>query len=79
MAEKLKAKNSLFLKKAAKAAVSYIWRKKNVYIKDFIFNEDGIETMEWLAILVATAVLIGVCAQVAKAIKEKTKNVANNI
>ena len=50
-----------------------------MYLQQFITEEDGVETMEWIAILMVTAVLIGICAQIAKVIKTKTKGIANSL
>ena len=46
-------------------------------IKDFIHDESGVETMEWLAILCIVAALIVVAAKCADAIKAKMINVAS--
>ena len=49
------------------------------YFKNFISNEDGVETMEWIAILSVTAVLIGIAVKVGIAIKERMAEAASNI
>ena len=47
------------------------------YISNFFNNEDGVETMEWIAIITVVAVLIGVCAKLGSSLKEGTKDIAN--
>lgn len=41
------------------------------YVSDFLKEEDGVETMEWIAIVVVAAVMIGIAAACGKQIKEK--------
>lgn len=48
-------------------------------IKYFIYDEDGVETMEWLTIVCVVAALIGVAVKCAGAIKEKMITVASYI
>lgn len=48
-------------------------------LKKFIYDESGVETMEWIAILTVAAVLIAVCVGLGKKMKSKTKNLANKI
>lgn len=49
------------------------------YISDFIKEEDGVEAMEWLAIVCVAAALIGIAAKCADAIKTKIVGVASYI
>lgn len=54
-------------------------KRGSVMLKEFIFDESGVETMEWIAILTVAAVLIAVCVGLGKKMKSKTKNLANKI
>lgn len=49
------------------------------YVCEFRNSEEGIETMEWIAILAVVAALIVICARVGTSVKEKLENVADNI
>lgn len=50
-----------------------------MYLKQFIYNEDGVETIEWIAILAVTAGLIAIVGSAAKTVKGKLKGVAKAI
>lgn len=49
------------------------------YFNEFVANENGIETMEWIAILAVAAALIVICARIASSVKEKFEGVADNL
>lgn len=49
------------------------------YLKDFIKNEDGMETIEFLVVLAVIAGLIGIVVSVGKNIKIKGTKVANHL
>lgn len=53
-----------------------MWCMKK-YVKRFIEEEDGVEAIEWLAILAVAAALIGVAATIAKEIKARMSNLGN--
>ena len=50
-----------------------------MYLKDFIYEEDGIETMERLAILCVAAALIAIIAKVASSLKGKISGLASSL
>lgn len=50
-----------------------------MYLKQFLREEDGVETIEWIAILAVSAGIIAVVGSAAKAVKGKLKGVANAI
>lgn len=54
---------------------SYFWEECYMrrYMKDFLYNEDGTEIIEWLAILAVASVLVAVVV----AIGEKAKGTLN--
>lgn len=49
------------------------------FFEDFIKEEDGVEAMEWLAIVCVAAVMIAIAAKCADAIKSKMTSVASYI
>lgn len=50
-----------------------------MYLKEFIQDEEGLETMEWLAILCVTAALIAIIAKVASSMKGKLSGLASSL
>lgn len=49
------------------------------YINLFLKNEDGVETMEWIAIISVTAGLIVIAAKCGNKLKRKLSNIAGSI
>lgn len=49
------------------------------YFKQFIKKEEGVETMEWIAIIAVTAVLIAACAGIARVLKDRMKGISNKV
>ena len=49
------------------------------YLKEFINNENGVETMEWIAIISVTAGLIVIAAKCGNKLKQKLSGIAGNI
>ncbi len=49
------------------------------YVKAFFLNDEGVETMEWLAIVVVAAVLIGIAVACGDKIKTKLSNAVSYI
>lgn len=49
------------------------------YLKSFIYKEDGVETMEWIAIISVTAALIVIAAKCGNKIKHKLSGIAGSI
>lgn len=51
----------------------------NYYFNSFIKNEDGVEAMEWMAIVAVAAILIGIAVKCGNKLQSKMKNIASNI
>ena len=49
------------------------------YFKSFIKNEEGVEAMEWMAIVTVAAILIGIAVKCGNKLQRKMKNIASNI
>lgn len=49
------------------------------YINRFFSDEDGVEIIEWIAILSVTAVLIGIVASTGSSVIDKLKGIAKAI
>lgn len=49
------------------------------YMRDFLKNEEGVEAMEWLAIVTVAAALIAIAAAFGDKIKAKLSNAASHI
>lgn len=49
------------------------------YLQQFIREEKGVETMEWIAIISVTAVLIVIVAKCGKKMSSKLKGIASSI
>ena len=48
-------------------------------IKEFIYDESGVETMEWIAIIAVSAILIAIAAFIATKMQTGLKNAADHI
>lgn len=51
----------------------------NSYFDSFIKGEDGVEAMEWMAIVAVAAILIVIAAKCGNKLQSKMKNIASNI
>ena len=51
----------------------------NSYFNSFIKAEDGVEAMEWMAIVAVAAILIVIAAKCGKKLQSKMRNIASNI
>lgn len=49
------------------------------YINEFISDEDGVETMEWIAIISVTAGLIVIAAKCGNKLKQKLSGIVGSI
>ena len=49
------------------------------YVKNFIKEEEGVEAMEWMAIVGVAAILIVIAAKCGNKLQTKLKNIASNI
>lgn len=49
------------------------------YLKKFIRDEDGVEAMEWMAIVAVAAALIAIAASCGDKLKDKLSGIANSI
>lgn len=49
------------------------------YLNSFVKNENGVEAMEWMAIVAVAAILIGIAVKCGNKLQSKMKNIASNI
>lgn len=49
------------------------------YVRSFVKDEEGVETMEWMAIVAVAAILIGIAVKCGNKLQSKMKNIASNI
>ncbi len=45
------------------------------YIKKFFCNADGVETIEWLAVVLIAAILIGIAAGVGSTVQDRLSSI----
>ena len=49
------------------------------YVRSFVKDEEGVEAMEWMAIVAVAAILIGIAVKCGNKLQSKMKNIASNI
>lgn len=49
------------------------------YVRSFVKDEEGVEAMEWMAIVAVAAILIGIAFKCGNKLQSKMKNIASNI
>ena len=48
-------------------------------VRSFVKDEEGVEAMEWMAIVAVAAILIGIAVKCGNKLQSKMKNIASNI